>query len=96
MNNWHPIILAVDSSFFYYISIVIRGINQYELAYQDHYDKGTTARAVKKLEEQGYVLRRSDEHDRRITKLYVTKKGEAIVDMITKCLLIGMRSSQMG
>ena len=23
------------------------GINQYELAYQDHYDKGTTARAVK-------------------------------------------------
>lgn len=62
------------------------GINQYELAYQDHYDKGTAARAVKKLEEQGYVLRRSDEHDRRITKLYVTKKGEAIVEMINQVL----------
>ena len=62
------------------------GINQYELAYQDHYDKGTTARAVKKLEAQGYVLRRSDEHDRRITKLYVTKKGEAIVEMINQVL----------
>ena len=62
------------------------GINQYELAYQDQYDKGTTARAGKKFYEQGYVLRRSDEHDRRITKLYVTKKGEAIVEMINQVL----------
>ena len=31
-------------------------------------------------------LRRSDEHDRRITKLYVTKKGEAIVEMINQVL----------
>lgn len=31
-------------------------------------------------------MRRSDEHDRRITKLYVTKKGEAIVEMINQVL----------
>lgn len=55
------------------------GINQYELAFKDHYDKGTCARAVKKLEELGYITRRVDEKDRRITKLYATEQGHEIV-----------------
>ena len=54
------------------------GISQEDLAHIDHYDKGTTARAVKKLEQEGYILRKSDEKDRRFMKLYVTKDGEAI------------------
>lgn len=62
------------------------GINQYELAHIDRYDKGTTARAVKKLEEQGYIIRKSDELDRRITKLFVTKKGETVVRVIQDVL----------
>lgn len=62
------------------------GINQFELAYKDHYDKGTCARAVKKLEELGYIIRRADEKDRRITKLYVTKQGLEVVNRVLEVL----------
>lgn len=62
------------------------GINQYELAMIDQYDKGTCARAVKKLEEQGYIDRKVDENDRRITKLYVTKRGQEIVKIVQNIL----------
>lgn len=62
------------------------GISQEELASFDRYDKGTTARAVKKLEDQGYILRRCDEKDRRFMKLYVTQEGEAVVTEIYRIL----------
>ena len=62
------------------------GISQEELAHIDHYDKGTTARAVKKLEQEGYILRKSDERDRRFMKLYVTKEGETLVFKIQKII----------
>lgn len=62
------------------------GISQEDLAHIDHYDKGTTARAVKKLEQEGYILRKSDEKDRRFMKLYVTKDGEALVMKIQKII----------
>lgn len=58
------------------------GLNQYQLAQKGHFDKGTTARAVKKLENLGYIKRIVDESDRRFTKLYVTKKGKEIVRTI--------------
>lgn len=62
------------------------GINQFELGHLDHYDKGTTARAVKKLEEQGYIVRKTDENDHRIIKLFITKKGEDVVMLISEIL----------
>ena len=62
------------------------GISQEDLAHIDHYDKGTTARAVKKLEQEGYILRKSDEKDRRFMKLYVTKDGEALVMKIQEII----------
>lgn len=62
------------------------GISQEDLAHIDHYDKGTIARAVKKLEQEGYILRKSDEKDRRFMKLYVTKDGEALVMKIQEII----------
>ncbi|MGL5752897.1 MAG: MarR family winged helix-turn-helix transcriptional regulator [Paraclostridium sp.] len=41
------------------------GINQEELTEKLSIDKGTTARAVKKLEEEGFVIRLKDESDKR-------------------------------
>lgn len=38
-------------------------------------DKATTARAMKKLETEGYVTRTRDEEDRRVHHLHVTDKG---------------------
>lgn len=58
------------------------GINQYQLAQKGHFDKGTTARAVKKLEDLGYIKRIVDENDRRFTKLYVSDKGKPLIQAI--------------
>ena len=54
------------------------GITQEELAGKVKLDKGTTARAIKKLEDQGYVKRVKKENDRRAYKLEVTEKAEQI------------------
>jgi DNA-binding MarR family transcriptional regulator len=51
------------------------GINQDQLTSDLKFDKATTARAVKHLEEVGYITRRVDENDRRAFRLYPTQKG---------------------
>lgn len=51
------------------------GISLLSLADEGHFDKGTTARAVQKLEQLGYVRRISDERDRRITRFFVTESA---------------------
>lgn len=62
------------------------GVSQQELAEKGYYDKGTTARAVKKLEQEGYIYRKVSEHDKRITQVYVSKKGEAIIPVIVNVI----------
>ena len=42
------------------------GKNQEDLSKILKIDKGTTARAIKRLEEEGYVRREKDDHDKRI------------------------------
>lgn len=54
------------------------GINQEELTEILKIDKGTTARAIKKLEEENFVLRVKDEKDRRAYKVYLTDKAKEI------------------
>lgn len=51
------------------------GINQDQLTTDLKFDKATTARAVKHLEETGYITRRVDTNDRRSYQLYPTQKG---------------------
>ena len=41
-------------------------------------DRTTAARAIQKLEEQGFLEKRNDETNRKIKRLYVTKKGAAV------------------
>lgn len=48
------------------------GISQFELAETGSFDKGTCARAVKKLEELGYLRRETRSSDRRSVQLYLT------------------------
>jgi len=52
------------------------GISQEELSKKLGIDKGTTARAVKKLVDNGYIVREVDENDKRAFKLFVTDKAE--------------------
>lgn len=41
-------------------------------------NKATTARAISKLTQKGYVIRKRDEADNRAYKIYLTKKGREI------------------
>lgn len=51
------------------------GINQEELSELVNIDKGTTAKAIKKLEELGYIERNRDLDDKRVNRIYLTKKS---------------------
>ncbi len=57
----------------------IPGINQLELARMKNVGKASVTKALKILEEDGFVTRITDEEDRRNSRCFVTKKGEGIV-----------------
>lgn len=54
------------------------GIRQESLANNLNIDKGTTARAIKKLEQSGYVSRQVDPGDKRANIIHVTPKALAL------------------
>ena len=49
-------------------------------------DKGTTAKAVKALEEGGWIQRREDEADRRVYRLYATRQGQELGSLLDEIL----------
>lgn len=62
------------------------GISQEAIAEQLRIDKGTTARAIKRLEKEGYVTRKVDPEDKRAYKVYTTQKAVKIQPKIKKIL----------
>lgn len=63
------------------------GRSQEDLAETLNIDKGTTARAIKKLEEEGFLTREKDEIDKRAYKLYLTDKGKDIKESLYEVML---------
>lgn len=55
------------------------GASQDSIANHMYLDKCNVARRTKKLEELGYLTRRTDPADRRQNNLYLTEKGAALV-----------------
>ncbi|MGL5378555.1 MarR family winged helix-turn-helix transcriptional regulator [Clostridium sp.] len=51
------------------------GIRQEELAENLNIDKGTTARALKKLEDEGFITRTTDKDDKRANRVNLTEKA---------------------
>ncbi|MDD1693263.1 MAG: MarR family transcriptional regulator [Methanoregula sp.] len=47
-----------------------------------HLDKGTIARAVRKLEDAGYIRRITDPQNRRAVRLFLTEKGEHAIPVL--------------
>ena len=58
------------------------GITQDNLAVHLHIDKGTVARALKKLEDNGFIYREINPQNRRKYLLFLTEKGRQIVPKI--------------
>ena len=62
------------------------GINQKDLTHLVKIDKATTAKALKKLEDSGYIYRQCDEGDRRYNQLFLTTKGHEMMPIIVSTL----------
>lgn len=58
------------------------GISMQKLAQIGHFDKGTVTKAVKKMEDQGYLRREPDACDKRIVHLFTTREAEPALQMI--------------
>lgn len=72
------------------------GINQDHLSELLKIDKATTARAVRRLVEEGYVLRKINPQDKRSYELYVTKEGHKLKEPITHVLRSWRAITQKG
>jgi len=60
--------------------------SQEEISQALFFDKATTARAIKKLEVNGYVVRRISDRDHRRYEVKITPKGAAAADEIRAIL----------
>ncbi|AFM41329.1 transcriptional regulator [Desulfosporosinus acidiphilus SJ4] len=63
------------------------GQSQEELSNFLKIDKGTTAKTLKRLEDEGYLLRKIDEKDRRAYKVFLTPKGYSVIPEIQSVIM---------
>jgi DNA-binding MarR family transcriptional regulator len=62
------------------------GVTQEEMSCKLFIDKGTTAKAIKRLEDEGYVKRSVDDKDKRAYKVYLTEEGRKVTAEISEVL----------
>jgi DNA-binding MarR family transcriptional regulator len=60
------------------------GIIQEKLAEMIKVDRTTAARAIKKLEMNGFIEKRDDSHNQKIKKLFPTDKGKNVYPFIRR------------
>jgi len=57
------------------------GMNQEHLAESLYFSKATSTRALKKLESEGYVVRKKDNTDKRAYNVFITAKGKKFINI---------------
>jgi DNA-binding MarR family transcriptional regulator len=62
------------------------GVTQEEMSCKLFIDKGTTAKAIKRLEDEGYVKRSVDDKDKRAYKVYLTEEGRKVTAEISEVI----------
>ena len=60
------------------------GIIQEKLAEMIMVDRTTAARAIKRLEIQGFIEKRDDPLNKKINRLYTTEKGESVYPFLMR------------
>ena len=58
------------------------GCTMQEVTKISEVDKGTTTKAIQKLQEQGYVVVQQDSKDKRVRRLYTTEKAVSIMNTL--------------
>ena len=61
------------------------GLSQVDLAERTFKDKPGTTRILNLLEKKGIVVRRPDESDRRVLRIFLTKTGKDLKDKLIPC-----------
>lgn len=81
-------VLGIGSGQFMFLLELYKGDgkSQEDLADLLNIDKGTTARALKKLEEEGFIIREKDEIDKRAYKVCLTEKGKSVQNNVYKIM----------
>lgn len=59
------------------------GLTHSEIAEKLQISPAATTKVIKRLEKAGYLERRSDEHDERISRVFLQKEGRALIDEIS-------------
>lgn len=59
------------------------GQPQNDLAFITHRDKTSMTRLVNTMESKDLVVRKSDENDRRVNRIFLTDHGKAVIEKVT-------------
>ncbi len=70
-----PLGMGAGRFSYLFILYINEGVTQQDIAYRMQADKAAVARTLVQLEMQGYVERRSDPDDGRVTRVYLTDKS---------------------
>jgi len=74
-----------SGQYYFFIQICSNeGISQKDLSKLIKIDKTTTAKAIKKLEYEGYIYRKQDSTDKRYNNVYLTEKGKKFIPILTE------------
>ena len=79
-----PYNLGAGQQFFLSRIARMPGISMAELAQIGTFDNGTVTRAVRRLSDEGYIRVETDESDRRVKRLYLTEKGEPLIEPLAE------------
>jgi DNA-binding MarR family transcriptional regulator len=64
------------------IAYTLPGISQSDIARMTQTDKANIMRMIDLLEKKNFINRKSDENDRRVHRIYLTKEGEEMLGAI--------------
>lgn len=73
-----PLGMGAGRFSYLFMLYINEGVTQQEIAYRLQADKAAVARTLVQLEIQGYVVRRDDPNDGRVTRVYLTDKSRAL------------------
>ena len=77
----------VGSQYLYILMLSLKnGASQEEISDHLKIDKTTTARSIKRLEDNGFIIRDIDTDDKRANKVYLTQKAIDILPEIKKTI----------
>lgn len=78
----------IGSGQFFFLIVLSKknGISQEELSDHLKIDKATTAKAIQKLEDEGYVDRIIDAKDKRAYQVYLTDKALKVIPIINEAV----------